>query len=55
MVLKKAFQTTVKNSSWPEKGATFIIHQIVKHCKILHAIFLMLGISDERVKESIKC
>jgi hypothetical protein len=37
---KKVFNTTVKKSSWPEKGATFLLHHIVKDCKILHARFL---------------
>ena len=30
---------TVENSTWPEKGATFLLHKFLKDCKILHAIF----------------
>jgi hypothetical protein len=38
-MVKKLFNTTVKKSSWPEKGATFLLHHIVKDSQILHAIF----------------
>ena len=31
-MVKQVFNTTVKNSSWPEKGATFLLHQFVKDC-----------------------
>ena len=42
-MVNKVFYNTVKNSSWPEKGATFFLHQFMKDCKILHAIFLEFG------------
>ena len=67
---KNVFNTTVRKISWPEKGATFLLHQFVKDCKILHAIFLefwhflsnisnwhlrnKVGISDERLKKARK-
>ena len=70
-MVKQVFNTSVKNASWPEKGATFLLHQFVKDCKILHAILLKfwnflfnisnwhlsnkLGIYDERVKRARKC
>ena len=38
-MVKKVFNTAVKNLSWPEKGATLLFHQFVKDYNILHATF----------------
>ena len=41
-MVKKVFKTTVKHSSWPEKGSAFLLHKFVKDCNILHAIYIRL-------------
>ena len=43
-MVKKVFYNTVKNSSWPEKGATFFLHQLWKIAKYYMLYFWSLEI-----------